>query len=57
MVLLCDNTIANEITNNPVQHDQTKDIELDRNCIKDNLDSCVVGISHIKSEFVGWHND
>jgi hypothetical protein len=49
MVLFCENSIAIEITNNPAQHEQTKDIELDRNCIKDNLDSCVVEITYIMS--------
>lgn len=39
MILLCDNTTTIDIANNPGQHDQTKHIELDKNYIKDNLDS------------------
>ena len=49
MVLFCDNTIAIETANNLVQHDITKHIELDRNYIKDNLDSSQITIPYIKS--------
>ena len=38
MVLICENTTAIEIANNPIQHDPTKHIELHGNYIKDNLD-------------------
>ena len=49
MVLFYDNMTAIEIANNPVQHDWTKHIELDRNYIKDNLDSDVMKVPYIKS--------
>ena len=49
MVLFCDNTIAIGIANNPVQHDKTKHIELDRNYINDNLDFGQITILYIKS--------
>ena len=49
MMLFCNNTIAIEIANNPVQHDRTKHIELDRNYIKDNVDSGHITIPYIKS--------
>ena len=50
MVLFCDNTTTTEIANNLVQHHRTKFIELDRNYIKDNLDSSKITISYIKSD-------
>ena len=49
MVLFCDDTTTIEIANNMVQHDRTKHIELDRNYIKDNLDSIMIKFPYIKS--------
>ena len=49
MVLFCDNTIAIETANYSVQYDRTKHIELDRNYIKDNLDSGEITFPYIKS--------
>ncbi|RVW62479.1 Retrovirus-related Pol polyprotein from transposon RE1 [Vitis vinifera] len=49
MILFGDDMIAIEIANNPIQHDQTKHIELDRNYIKDNLDSGMIKVPYIKS--------
>ena len=49
MVLFCDNTKATKIANNPIQHEGTKHIELDRNYIKDNLDYGKITIPYIKS--------
>lgn len=36
-ILFCDNTTTIEITNNSVQYDSTKHIELEINYIRDNL--------------------
>ena len=38
MNLYCDNQAAVKIANNPVQHDRTKHVKLDRHFIKDHLD-------------------
>jgi hypothetical protein len=46
MTLFCDNTTAIEISNNPVQHDRTKHVELDRNNI---LDTDKIKVPYIKS--------
>ena len=39
MKLYCDNKSAINIAHNPVQHDQTKHIEIDKHFIKEKLDS------------------
>ena len=49
MILFGDDMIAIEIANNPIQHDRTKHIELDRNYIKDNLDFGMIKVPYIKS--------
>ena len=45
----CDNTTTIGIADNLVHHDRTKHIELDRNYIKDNIDSGQITIPYIKS--------
>lgn len=47
MLLFCDNTTAIKIVN-PVQHDKTKHVELDRNYIKNNFDSKIIEVPYIK---------
>ena len=49
MMLFCDNMTTIEITNDLVQHDRSKHIELDKNYIKDNLDIGMIKVSYIKS--------
>jgi hypothetical protein len=39
IMLYCDNKVAINIANNPVQHDRTKHVEIDRHFIKEKLDS------------------
>jgi hypothetical protein len=38
IMLYYDNKAAINITNNPIQHDRTKHVEIDRHFIKDKLD-------------------
>ena len=38
MKLYCDNKSAINIAHNPIQHDRTKHIEVDRHFIKENLE-------------------
>nr|AAS79742.1 hypothetical protein [Oryza sativa Japonica Group] len=49
MMLHCDNKSAINIANNPVQHDRTKHVEIDRFFIKENIDSGVLRLEYIKS--------
>jgi hypothetical protein len=41
-MLYCDNNVAINIANNPIQHDKTKHVETDRYFIKDKLDNDIV---------------
>jgi hypothetical protein len=50
MNLYCDNKTAIEISHNPVQHDRTKHIEVDRHFIKQNLDERVINFPFVRSE-------
>ncbi|RVX16116.1 Retrovirus-related Pol polyprotein from transposon RE1 [Vitis vinifera] len=50
MKLYCDNKSAINIAHNPIQHDRTKHIEIDRHFIKEKLEEEVVCMSYIPSE-------
>ncbi|KAJ7969147.1 Retrovirus-related Pol polyprotein from transposon TNT 1-94 [Quillaja saponaria] len=50
LLLYCDNTAAINIAHNPVQHDLTKHIEIDRHFIKEKLDSRLICIPFVRSE-------
>ena len=49
MRLYCDNKSAISIAHNPVQHDKTKHIEVDRHFIKEKLDNGVICIPYVTS--------
>ena len=49
MKIFCDNKSAISIARNPVQHDITKHIEIDRHFIKEKLDSRSIATAHVPS--------
>ena len=48
--LHCDNKATCDIAHNPVQHDRTKHVEVDRFFIKEKLDEKIVELPKIQSE-------
>ena len=50
MKLYCDNKSAIEIVENPVQHDRTKHVEVDRHFIKEKLEKKIVSIPFVNSD-------
>ena len=51
MNLFCDNKTAIEIAHNPMQHDRTKHVEVDRHFIKQKLEAKIVQFPFVKSEY------
>lgn len=50
MRLYCDNKSAINIAHNPVQHDRTKHIEIDRHFIKEKLESGLISTPYTPSK-------
>ncbi|CAL9004276.1 unnamed protein product, partial [Prunus brigantina] len=48
MELYCNNQVAREIINNPIQHDRTKHVEVDRHYIKEKLVEKLINITFVK---------
>ena len=50
MKLYCDNKSAIDIAHNPVQHDRTKHVEIDRHFIKEKLDNGTIALTYIPTD-------
>ncbi|KAI5322145.1 hypothetical protein L3X38_031217 [Prunus dulcis] len=50
MELHCDNKSAIDIAHNPVQHDRTKHVEVDRHFIKEKIKKKIIRLPFLKSE-------
>ena len=48
--MFCDNKVTCDIAHNPVQHDRTKHVEVDRLFIKKKLDNKIVELLKIRSK-------
>jgi hypothetical protein len=48
--LYCDNKVAISIAHNPIQHDHTKHVEVDRHFIKEKLTGGIISVPFVKSE-------
>nr|GEV76145.1 kinesin-related protein 11 [Tanacetum cinerariifolium] len=47
--IMCDNKAAIQISKNPVQHDRTKHVEVDRYFIKEKLEAGIIKLQFVKS--------
>lgn len=50
MRLYCDNKFAISIAHNPVQHDRTKHVEIDRHFIKEKLESRLICTPYVSTK-------
>jgi hypothetical protein len=50
MDIFCDNKVIITIAHNPVQHDRTKHMEVDRHFIKENLEGKIIQFAFVKSK-------
>ena len=47
---MCDNKAAIQISENPVQHDRTKHVEVDRHFIKEKIEAGIIELPFVSSE-------
>ena len=45
----CDNKSSIEMTKNPVYHDRTKHVEIDRHYIKEKVEAGIMALTHVHS--------
>jgi hypothetical protein len=50
IMLYCDDKVVINITNNPIQHDRTKHMKIDRHFIKDKLDEGTVCMPFVETK-------
>ncbi|KAI5311255.1 hypothetical protein L3X38_000302 [Prunus dulcis] len=50
MELHCDNKLAIDIAHNPVQHDRTKHVEVDRHFMKEKIEKKIIHLPFVKSK-------
>ena len=50
MKLYCDNKASVQSANNPIQHDRTKHVEIDRFFIKEKLEGKIIELPHVPSK-------
>ncbi|KAK1418159.1 hypothetical protein QVD17_27298 [Tagetes erecta] len=48
--IMCDNKAAIQISENPVQHDRTKHVEVDRHFIKEKIEAKIIELPFVRSE-------
>src|SRR3954469_19330768 len=51
VMLYCDNNATIDIANNPVQHDRTMHVEIDRHFIREKIDHGIICLSFVKSSY------
>lgn len=49
MKVFCDNQSAIKIAKNPVHHDRTKHVEIDRHFIKEKIDNGIMSLLHVST--------
>ena len=50
MKLYCDNKATCDIAHNPVHHDRTKHVEVNRHFIKEKLEAKLIEVPHVRSQ-------